>query len=501
VQGAKPCLITLLGDHDMKNIFESSIQNNRRLIFNLYVALIRIVSIEEQFGFTSTAIICSSLFEVNICLAALQISQKYNEVSFYTHLPTLCPSLVKQNLCGEQIILTDISGVTGLEFQKVVVSVADCEHFLAFTLGRTFSRSLNHLYLVKFPNTDDAPTNLHLTGKILNELVEGKLLKQFSIIEGCNPDNPFDDNDDDDDDSGCSCGSVKDSEKGGVLYACQNSFHEKHHMIDIATIDMEENIRRSDLDSRVLLHQKLGIFAFYNGTETMTEDENHHSQFQQKHSSSMQVLDSLYDEKSFEHVQNFLSSETIPHLLMYGPNYTGRSSILERYCEGKFELDRGITIGDDYGSKIIKVSGIELRLGIWDIKVLRRHSMSIGMHLRNALGLLLVYDITDHESFDDVESYLEEIRKKATHDLCIGLVGNKKDLEDKREVSVSEGETFANDNGLFFIEISAKTGENVNEAFLKCVDMALKQSPIVNNMDQRKLPAHGNTENGICTMM
>ena len=91
-------------------------------------------------------------------------------------------------------------------------------------------------------------------------------------------------------------------------------------------------------------------------------------------------------------------------------------------------------------------------------------------------GILAVYDITNRQSFDDINFWLNEIEKIANKNTVLLLVGNKCDLEDERKVSFQEGKDFADNNGIKFIETSAKTNQNVDEAFEILIDEVIKNN-------------------------
>ena len=88
--------------------------------------------------------------------------------------------------------------------------------------------------------------------------------------------------------------------------------------------------------------------------------------------------------------------------------------------------------------------------------------------------IVVVYDITNRQSFDDINFWLNEIKEKANKNTVLLLVGNKCDLEDERKVSFQEGKDFADNNGIKFIETSAKTNQNVDEAFEILIDEVIK---------------------------
>lgn len=150
--------------------------------------------------------------------------------------------------------------------------------------------------------------------------------------------------------------------------------------------------------------------------------------------------------------------------------------------------DSSHTIGVEFGSRIVNVGGKSVKLQIWDtagkfpfpfksIKQIKNKYFKTGQerfrsvtrsYYRGAAGALLVYDSCSRDSFNALANWLNDARTLASPNIVILLIGNKKDLEEAREVTFLEASTFAQENELIFLETSAKTGENVEEAFLKC---------------------------------
>ena len=154
--------------------------------------------------------------------------------------------------------------------------------------------------------------------------------------------------------------------------------------------------------------------------------------------------------------------------LVIGSAGTGKSCLLHQFIEGTFKEDSSHTIGVEFGSKIVPVGGRTVKLQIWDTAGQERFRSVTRSYYRGAAGALLVYDITSRESFNSLTNWLTDARTLASPQIVILMVGNKKDLEDEREVTFLEASRFAQENGLMFLETSAKTGNSVEEAFLKC---------------------------------
>ena len=113
----------------------------------------------------------------------------------------------------------------------------------------------------------------------------------------------------------------------------------------------------------------------------------------------------------------------------------------------------------------MEVNGKKVKLQIWDTAGQERFKNITASYYRGGNGVLVVYDITDRDSFENLNSWLIEIEKNANKNVYKLLIGNKSDLEDKRKVSYQEGKDFATSNGMQFIETSAKTDSKVKDAF------------------------------------
>jgi len=145
----------------------------------------------------------------------------------------------------------------------------------------------------------------------------------------------------------------------------------------------------------------------------------------------------------------------------------GKSCLLHQFTENKFVPDSPHTIGVEFGTRIVEVMGKKIKLQIWDTAGQERFRAVTRSYYRGAAGALLVYDITRRITYNHLTSWLTDARNLTNPNTIIMLIGNKKDLEAQRDVTYEEAAQFAKENGLIFVESSAKTGENVEEAFLK----------------------------------
>ena len=153
--------------------------------------------------------------------------------------------------------------------------------------------------------------------------------------------------------------------------------------------------------------------------------------------------------------------------IVIGCSGTGKTSILRRLVDGKFVKDSQSTVGIEYFTHITTIQGRTVKMMIWDTAGQERFYTIAKAYFRSALGIILVFDICDRKSFDQLPRWLRDARMEADPHCSVMLVGNKTDLAAERTVSQEEAQKFAETQELNYIETSAKTGENVEEAFLK----------------------------------
>ena len=152
-------------------------------------------------------------------------------------------------------------------------------------------------------------------------------------------------------------------------------------------------------------------------------------------------------------------------LIFLGDQGTGKSSILNRFVEDKFDSNYQATIGLDFQSKNIQIDNQDIHLLLYDTAGQEKFRSLIPMYTREANIIILVYDITRKDSFLHIPSWINELTNVKIEDIIFVLVGNKIDLNNERNVSFEEGKKYAEDNNFIFEEVSAKTGENFPEVF------------------------------------
>ncbi|XP_064394748.1 ras-related protein Rab-6A-like isoform X2 [Halichondria panicea] len=152
-------------------------------------------------------------------------------------------------------------------------------------------------------------------------------------------------------------------------------------------------------------------------------------------------------------------------LVFLGEQSVGKTSLITRFMYDSFDNTYQPTIGIDFFAKTVHLESKTVRLQLWDTAGQERFRSLIPSYIRDSTVAVVVYDITNANSFQQVNKWIEDVRAERGNDVIIMLVGNKTDLQDKRQVSMEEGERKAQELNVMFIETSAKAGYNVKQLF------------------------------------
>ncbi|EPS71971.1 hypothetical protein M569_02786, partial [Genlisea aurea] len=155
-------------------------------------------------------------------------------------------------------------------------------------------------------------------------------------------------------------------------------------------------------------------------------------------------------------------------LLLIGDSSVGKSCLLLRFADDSYVDSYISTIGVDFKIRTVELDGKTIKLQIWDTAGQERFRTITSSYYRGAHGIIIVYDVTEKESFNNVKQWLNEIDRYANDSVCKLLVGNKCDLVDDKVVDTQTGKAngFADEHGISFLETSAKDSINVEQAFL-----------------------------------
>ncbi|KAL0407445.1 UNVERIFIED_CONTAM: Ras-related protein RABA1d [Sesamum latifolium] len=152
-------------------------------------------------------------------------------------------------------------------------------------------------------------------------------------------------------------------------------------------------------------------------------------------------------------------------LVLIGDSGVGKSNLLSRFTRNEFSLESKSTIGVEFATRSLPVDGKVIKAQIWDTAGQERYRAITSAYYRGAVGALLVYDVTRHSTFENVERWLRELRDHTDPNIVVMLIGNKSDLRHLVAVSTEDGKSFAERESLYFMETSALESINVDSAF------------------------------------
>jgi small GTP-binding protein len=179
-----------------------------------------------------------------------------------------------------------------------------------------------------------------------------------------------------------------------------------------------------------------------------------------------------------------MSTNYIIKILTLGATQVGKTSIVLRYSEDKFNYNKIATIGIDFKIKIIKKGNERIKVSIYDTAGQERFQNIVKHYYKGANGVLLIYDITKRDTFKNLDFWIKDLEDNSDIDnLFIYLIGNKNDMEDKREVSWVEASNYAKEKKLPYIEVSAKTGNNIQKLFDEVIKGAMTKMLTNENKD------------------
>eukprot|EP01127_Copromyxa_protea_P006235 TRINITY_DN1604_c0_g1_i2.p1 TRINITY_DN1604_c0_g1~~TRINITY_DN1604_c0_g1_i2.p1 ORF type:complete len:191 (-),score=42.85 TRINITY_DN1604_c0_g1_i2:90-662(-) len=159
------------------------------------------------------------------------------------------------------------------------------------------------------------------------------------------------------------------------------------------------------------------------------------------------------------------NNEAVKKILLVGDSGSGKSSVIHRYTEGVFSDAYISTVGVDFKVKPVTVGTKAIKLQIWDTAGQERFRTITANFFRGSHAIIVVYDVTNSDSFSNVSQWLEEVRKYAPVDVKLILLGNKIDLVESRQVTTEEGKSCATGKNMTFFESSAKDDTNVADVF------------------------------------
>ena len=157
-------------------------------------------------------------------------------------------------------------------------------------------------------------------------------------------------------------------------------------------------------------------------------------------------------------------------VVLIGDTSVGKTNMLSKYLSNEFDPDSKATVGVEFGTRNFQIENNKIKVQIWDTAGQERYRSITNAYYKGAKGSLLVYDITNPKTFENVEKWLEQAKKEAGKDVSVILVGNKCDLEDARKITKEQGEEKAKTLNVPFFETSALSRGNIDEIFMELLN-------------------------------
>ena len=194
-------------------------------------------------------------------------------------------------------------------------------------------------------------------------------------------------------------------------------------------------------------------------------------------------------------------------LILIGDSCVGKSNILLKYLKNEFDPNSRATVGVEFGTKNILINNKKIKIQIWDTAGEERYRSITSAYYKGAKGAFIVYDITRKSTFDNIDKWISDLKLNGDQNICIVILGNKSDLDDKREISKEEGIKKSEMYKTAFLETSALSGDNIGKAFDEIIEQIVQSNKNFFQSDNKKVIDKGvnlnemnNSENKKCCL-
>ena len=167
--------------------------------------------------------------------------------------------------------------------------------------------------------------------------------------------------------------------------------------------------------------------------------------------------------------------EMMAKVILIGDSSVGKTNIMSKYLKNQFNENSKATVGVEFGSKLFKLNGHNIKAQIWDTAGQEKYKAITGAYYKGSKGAFVVYDITRKETFESVDKWINDLKSSGDPKLIIIIIGNKCDLEEKREILKEQGEEKAKSFGCAFLETSALSGDNIDKGFEMMISEIFKK--------------------------
>ena len=167
--------------------------------------------------------------------------------------------------------------------------------------------------------------------------------------------------------------------------------------------------------------------------------------------------------------------EMMVKVILIGDSAVGKTNIMSKYLKNQFIEDSKATVGVEFGSKLFTINGHNIKAQIWDTAGQEKYKAITGAYYKGSKGAFVVYDITKKDTFESVDKWINDLKSTGDPKMTIIIIGNKVDLEHKREVLKEQGEEKAKSFGCAFLETSAFSGDNIEKGFEMMISEIFKK--------------------------
>ena len=192
-----------------------------------------------------------------------------------------------------------------------------------------------------------------------------------------------------------------------------------------------------------------------------------------------------------------LNTDYLVKIIIVGDTNVGKTSILKKFIHNRFEFQFDTTIGVDFEQEMMSINDKNFNIHIWDTAGSERYKSITKSYYNNAHGVIIVFDITNYDSFNNVIDWFNDINKLCIKNIPIILVGNKSDLEEKRRVSHKEIVELTTKLNINYIEVSAKRGKNIEKIFKNLI----KKVSLIVDLPKQIYYIEQEENTGCCTIM
>ena len=172
--------------------------------------------------------------------------------------------------------------------------------------------------------------------------------------------------------------------------------------------------------------------------------------------------------------QNMNGYDMIFKVVLIGDTSVGKTNMLSKYLSNEFDPDSKATVGVEFGTRNFQIENNKIKVQIWDTAGQERYRSITNAYYKGAKGSLLVYDITNPKTFENVEKWLEDLKANGDENASVILIGNKNDLESERKITTEQGKEKAEFFKMAFMETSALNGNNIENAFNQLISDVYK---------------------------